>query len=201
MDYSEIFVYYFQAPIVLVFGLIGNSIVFLYFSYNKTQNIGPKNMYSYLFIFDTLFLLTILNYYLIKAIDINLTIKSSLACNIFMYFMYTIAPVSSSILVYILIERYLSIKYPVESNFLRKSSIQLAYLVGTISFNLVYSIVAFSYDVVILFENGSKELDISKGNNSSDIGCYFINSDKKTAISNLTIIHKIVLPSFYSQKC
>lgn len=62
-------------------------------------------MYWYLFVFDTFL-----------AIDINLTIKSSLACNILMYFMYTIAPVSSSILVYILIERYLSIKYPVESN-------------------------------------------------------------------------------------
>lgn len=180
MNFIEVFVYYFQAPIVLLFGLIGNVSGLILFKLRKPSNIGPRSMYSFLFVFDTLFLVTILNCYL------NLAIKSNFICKIYMYFIYTIAPVSSMILVFILIERFLSIKYPVESNFLRQKLIQLAYIVVTILFNLCYySVILFSYDIVP-YENIRK--------NSTEIGCYFVDTSYKTIVSNMVIAHKIVLP-------
>ena len=196
-DGFEFFVFFMQTPIVLLIGLLGNSLGLFVIWRKKFLKLGPREMYLSLFIIDSLILISTLNFYLSKAFEINFTIQSSLACKLFMYLEYSMAPVSSMLLVYILAERFLSIKYPVESNLLRNKNIQLIFLVVTIIFNMIYYlIVPFSYDVI------TYEYDISfntttshfNPNKTIDIGCYFVNASKKRIISNLVIIHKIFLP-------
>lgn len=186
----EYFVFYLQAPIVFFIGLLGNSLgLFILRRKKKFKKIGPREMYLLLFVFDSAFLATILNYYLIKAFDINLLIKSNLACKLFMYLIHVVAPVSAMILVYILVERFLSIKYPVESNLLRKKNTQLGYLLINVVFNMIYYLVVpFSYDVI------SYEYTGSNSNRTLDVGCYFSNAAKKRIVSNLVLAHKILLP-------
>ena len=107
-----------------------------------------------------------------------------------MYFMHSIAPISAMILVYILIERFLSIKYPVESNLLRKKSIQMVYLLVTVVFNLLYYLtVPFFYEIVTYNTSGNNGT-----NGTYDTGCYFASPSKKRIISNLVFLHKIFLP-------
>ncbi len=181
MNEINYFVFYIEAPLVLTLGLIGNLTGLVMLSVKKDNEIKPKEMFFSLFLFDTLMLISILIYYLKLGFAIDLLIHTSLICKAAMYVLYSLASVSSMILVYILIERLLSVKFPVESNMLRMKLVQFTYLLIMIVFNFIYYLpVPFNYDIV-------KYKNIT--------GCFFINSDKKIMISNLTITHKLLLPS------
>ena len=98
-------------------------------------------MYMYLFVIDLACLFIILNNHLIQTYDTGFQLLSRFTCKLYMYFAYTFSPLSPMILIYILVERYLSIKYPVESNLLRNKKCQLIYISSIIFINILY----FSY--------------------------------------------------------
>ncbi len=64
-----------------------------------------------------------------KGYSTGIYLFSSVSCKLFVYLSISFYSLSSLILIYILIESYLSIKYPVESNLLRKNKPQFIYTI------------------------------------------------------------------------
>ena len=82
MDSIDYFFSYIFPILILVFGLAGN-----YFGYKTIQRprmleIGPRNIYKYLFISDTIFLAQIIVTYLQFSFNIDLTILSNVICKL-----------------------------------------------------------------------------------------------------------------------
>ena len=176
MNEIEFFVFYIEAPLVLAIGLLGNLTGLIMLSIKQITNIieiKPKEMFICLFLFDSVFLISILLYYLKLGFNIDLLIHSSLICKTIMYVLYSLASVSSMILVFILIERLLSVKYPVESNMLRTKLVQYTYLFLVVFINFIYYLpIPFNYDIV-KYENVTA-------------GCYFVNTEgNENSFSNL----------------
>ncbi len=177
------FVLYVLPLLILCFGLIGNSMGIIVLSRQEMDEIGPLYIYRYIFIFDSIYLITLVNYYLNFAFSIDIFFEYNFTCKFFYYFLFSFSPISSLLLIYILIERYLSISYPVESNLLNKNKIQFYYLIIIIVLNLIY------YSPVPFYFYSHVNLNSTKFNCS----CY---SNGKHIISYLTIISKIILPLF-----
>jgi hypothetical protein len=182
----EWFVLYVLPLLILCFGLIGNTMGIIVLARKKMIEIGPLNTYRYIFIFDSIYILTLIIYYLKYAFSIDIIFSYNFSCKIFFYFICSLSPISSLLLIYILIERYLSISYPVESNVLNKNKIQSTYLIIIIILNLLYFLpVPYYY---------RSELNV----NSAIINDYACSSDSngKHIISIQSFISKTLLPLF-----
>ena len=165
--FLEILTYFVLTPLILTVGFFGNTTGLKVLFRKNMHKIGPIYMYRYLFIIDSLSLIPLLNTYLTTTFQIDVLVKTTLRCKIFSYFSYSITSLSQMILVYILVERFLSIRYPVESNLLREKRVQNIYL----SILFVYSFLLY-IDVPISFEI------IKKGQGIHNTFCGFM--DKKT---------------------
>ena len=146
----EFFVYYIFPLVILFFGLIGNSIgLMTIIKRKKLDETGPTHIYKFIFIVDTIFLLTILNYYCVNVFSIGVTLITNWGCKLFNYFSYSFSTLSTFLLIYILTERFLSVKYPVESNVLKNKKIQLIYFVIIIILNHLYYLpLLFAYHLI-----------------------------------------------------
>ncbi len=89
----------------------------------KMLEIGPRNTYKYLFISDTIFLVQIIVTWLQLTFNIDPTIVSNVLCKLWWYLNYSLAAQSSMLLVYISVDRYVSIKMPAQRFFMRKSTL------------------------------------------------------------------------------
>ena len=177
----EYFVFFVLGPLIFFVGLIGNTLGLIIFIKGNLKTFGPVHMYRYLFIFDSAALIAISNYYFIEGFFINFIAISSLSCRVFGYFTFAISAISPMILVYILFERLLSIKFPVESNFLRNPKTQKIYMTVLIMLNLLLFIeVPFTYS-----------LTSRKYINST---CKFISSTSRKRSSLISLVNKIFVP-------
>ena len=134
----EYFVYIIFGPFLIFLGLFGNTMGLVVLNRKGLDKLGPKQMYKYLFIIDLACLVIVLNNHLIQSFGTGFQVLSQFTCKLYMYFAYTFSPLTPMILIYILVERYLSIKYPVESNFLRNKKIQFIYISILIVINILY---------------------------------------------------------------
>jgi hypothetical protein len=138
----EDFVYFIMPFMIIFLGLIGNLLGLL--TARKIEKleskIGPINIYRYIFITDSIIILLYLNFVMDRNGLLTVSIYS---CKLPVYLTYTLCSLSSFLLIYILIESYLSIKYPVESNLLRNNKPQFIYFVIIFIINLIYCFFAF----------------------------------------------------------
>jgi len=144
----------------------------------------PIGIYCYIFIFDSIYLLVLLENYLNYAHSIAFSLSSNFNCKILYYFGFSFSTLSSLLLIYTLIERYLAIKYPVESNLLRNNYVQFIYLIFIIIVNLIYFLPSFIYS----------GLEIVQTNETNKEIVCIINNNHKDTIQNLTFLSKILLP-------
>jgi hypothetical protein len=138
MEASNYFVRYLMAPIILSIGLVGETIGLLILQRKNIKNIGPKSMYRYLFIMDMSYLSLIIVNYLDYGFDYDLTITSKYFCKLYWYLNFVLGPISPYLLIYISIEKLISIKYPTKKYFLRRKETQLIYFIGILAFNFVF---------------------------------------------------------------
>jgi hypothetical protein len=172
----ETLVYHLLPPMILIFSFIGNSLGIIVMNRKELLKIGPIRMYQYLFIVNLIISLFILDNYLVYTRGIGFSIITSFTCKLTSFIGYPISPLVPIIMVYIVLERYLSIKYPVESNFLRRNSTQLIYILTIIICNfIIFSYVPFVSNIE--FKN-----NINNNNNTNNISCEII-SPKFKAIS------------------
>ena len=171
MNVIDFFVYYIFAPVVLGIGLIGNSLgITVLMKSKRLKKIGPVLIYKFLFISDTFYLLQIMIIYFGYGFSLDLTILSNLSCQIYIYFNYAFAAFSPWLLVYILIEKFISIVHPTKRFMLRKKLNQIIYIIILILFSLSCYIVApLTYGVQ------NNNIINNDGSNSSFLNCNFNN--------------------------
>jgi len=192
MDMEEIFDFFVNfafAPIILCLGLFGNFISLKVLKSKKLRNIGPDDVYRFLFIIDTFYLLQIVIVYFENAFMLDVTILSDLSCKIYIYFSYAFDAISPWLLVYISIEKYISISYTKKRFIMRQKLNQFIYMAFVITFILsIYVVQPFCYELMNLnaFSN--------KTNMTPLMYCNFINYELQMVSSYLDLIFRVMLP-------
>lgn len=183
----EFIVLYMFPVIVFFFGLFGNAFGYLVLFRKKLKTIGPRHIYQYLFIMDTIYLLQIVNKYLQFCFGLSLKNYSQTWCKVSRYFAYSLDAVSPMLLVYISVERLVSIKKPAIKFIFRKEKVQLVYFLIVFVFNAVYYLpIAFYSDLPSSFNESFL--------NSSENQCSFINEITQEILSILDAINLIIVP-------
>jgi len=190
MNVIDFFVYYIFAPVVLGIGLIGNSLgITVLIKSKRLKKIGPVLIYKFLFISDTFYLLQIMIIYFGYGFSLDLTILSNLSCQIYIYFNYAFAAFSPWLLVYILIEKFISIVHPTKRFMLRKKLNQIIYIIILILFSLSCYIVApLTYGVQ------NNNIINNDGSNSSFLNCNFNNYEGQLITSYFDLFFRVLLP-------
>lgn len=122
---------------ILSFGIVANTIGFL-FCMNKKTVVHTKLMHQALFLIDTLSLLILLISYLGASYDFYIVLPTQTFCKLFIFAKNVFFSSPSLILTYIIIEKFLAIKYPVESTFMRSSNTQLTAFTVILVFNAIF---------------------------------------------------------------
>ena len=188
----EQFVYFIMPFVIIFLGLIGNllGLVTLGKRRQLDSEIGPIHMYRFLFITDSIILFSFQILIIDEVYSIGIFLLSIFSCKLFIYLSVTLCSLSSFILIYILIESYLSIKYPVESNLLRKNKPQFIYTIVIYIINLIYFLPVFLNFSLIQIDPR-----IINNNTTSNLTCKF-ESTVEHEIRTIIFINRILLPLF-----
>ena len=181
MDSFEYFSLYIFPIIILVIGFVGNYLGFKTMQRPKMIEIGPRNTYKYLFISDTIYLAFIIVTYLQYSFNIDLTILSNVICKLWSYIVYSFDSQSSMLLVYISIDRYVSIKIPSIRYFLRKRNNQLIFYIFKLMFDFIYYLPVV-YNVTLIRTNET-------------LICTFNDQYSQILISYMDLANLLIFPS------
>ena len=184
--FQHYFVYYVLPIIIFTLGLFGNIIGFIVLiKRKKLLSNGTRKMYIYLFIIDTIYLIGLLIDYIEISLGYTLSAYSNLTCKLSTFLKYSLANISPMILVYISIERYIDIKYPIQRFILQKNKIQIIYLLIIICLNIVY------YMPFSLFINQN-----NNHNNNEIITCGFNDtlSHFDSILSYFDMFNRVLMP-------
>lgn len=165
--------------------MLGNVTAIIILFRHKMNKLGPRYTYLYLFISDFSFLPFILVNNFGYVYDI--TILSKYACKMYWYLNYVLASISPWLLLYISVEKLVSIKYPGIKFFLRNKNNQLMYLLIFIAFNSVYYLPIVYY---------LKIYDLSINETNTTINCDFIDSNKRQLIFFMDTSNRVFVPFF-----
>jgi len=189
MSASEYFVYYLMAPIVLGFGLVGNMTALVVLFKGRIKKIGPVLTYKLMFICDTLFIIQILTVYLQYPFYFDVFSFSRLSCKLLAYLNYLMDSISSYLLVYISIEKYISINNPSKRRILNSKKNQIIFFIAILVFCTSYNIVVLFF--VGIFEYNQTDLN---GTNYSYSKCQPINFEAQLISSVLDLVNREILP-------
>ena len=131
----EFFIIYVLPVILLVIGLMGNIMGLNVLRLKKLKKIGPMIVLKYLFLVDSIYLLTIITRYMNISFDMGLNVISSLSCKLYRYIGYSLDAISPWLLAYISFDRLLTVKYLNKITLLRKSNFQYLFY---LKFKLFY---------------------------------------------------------------
>jgi len=179
----EFFVKKILPIIVFALGTIGNIFGLIILSKRRLKKIGPRNMYRYLFIFGLIHSTGLINLYIMNY-GVYLPLLSIYSCRGIAYFFVIIAPLSPMILLYISVEKFVSIKYPEKRLILRKQRNQLFYLICLVIYNLlINSWIPLKYEIINKRNSTVRYLNYNPKNNfecvlteKSPIYLFFINA-------------------------
>ena len=174
----EFFVFYIFPMIIIGIGLTGNTIEFVLLTARKNlSQLGPVNMYRFLFLTDNIALLISFVAVLVNNNWLRFSYMIDLACKVYKYTGYVVCSYSSLILFYILLERFLAVAFPVESNLLRSKKRQLVYFMAVTVINTVY------YILTLVYYNIQTKVELCE-----------TDDDSRQAIQVLLILSKILIP-------
>jgi hypothetical protein len=174
--------------LMIILAIVGNLLGLIVLKKPNVNKIGPKHMYKYLLIFGLINSYMILIYYL-RSFGIYFETMSLLTCRLSVFFGYITGPISLMILVYISIERYISIKYPSKKKILNTILNQHIYMIVLGVFNLlINSWVPFEYDLID--RRNSTNKFIRNYNSDDDFEC----TRKSDHVIYLAIINTKLIP-------
>jgi hypothetical protein len=179
--------------IPLNIGLISNIIGLITILLSKKLvNIGTKSIYMCLFIVDTLFLVLILIDRISYYYDFDLLVLSPLACRLYPYVYRIMATLSPMLLVYISIEKYLSLEDISKKHNLRNINNQLIYLFIIITYNAIFyspSVIYFS------LVKSNQTITTSTTNVSNDfIKCLVSHKSLESILPVMDLMNRVILP-------
>ena len=155
----EYFVHYIFPAAIFILGNIGNGLGFIVLSRKKMRKLSSARAYKYLLASDTFYLLQlpILNIVLSYP-KIDPVSKSVLFCKIFLYLDFALVALSPMLLIYISMERLISIKFPTQRFILKKQKYIILFSFLVTVFNLLYYIeAALYYNIEIKHINSTFE--------------------------------------------
>ena len=105
---------------------------------------------------------------------------------VYSYLKYAIYPISPMLLVYISLDRFITIKYPTKRFFFRRERNQLVYFLIVFVFNLIYYIpIAFEYSIINLAGNET---------NQTDLQCGFTDLNAQIILSWMDLANSVIVP-------
>jgi hypothetical protein len=137
----------FSFPLISIIGFVSNILAFVIFSRKKFQNTIFSIYFRFFILFDTLTLILPINKLLEIHFDIIIANISDELCKLRYYYAYVLVPISSWTLVFISIDRFLSISYPNRFNFRKKKKFHVTVTAIILLFNLVYYIPNLFYNI------------------------------------------------------
>jgi hypothetical protein len=187
-DDFQYFVKYILPIGILTFGLIGNTLGIIVLFDKDMKNIGPKRTYIYLFLSDSFFLLQIIVHYFQLAHNLYIATLSDVSCKLWFYFNYSFGTVSSYLIVYISLERCISITRPAWKFFLRKNKIQLIWFILVTFACMLYYLPAGLYYTIKLSDDETTN-------------CVFSDENAQMLISYMDLAIRAILPFFIMIFC
>ena len=185
----EYFVKYFFAPLIIMNTIVGSTLGLIILNKKKVHEIGPRDMYRYLLAIEFLNLL-IIPTYLADAFQIQMTVFSNYVCKIYFYLCNALGSTAPTLLVYISIERFVSLTCHSKRQFLRNSKIQSIYFLVIIIYNfLYYSPMPIFYEIVSLPLSG-----INGTNNQSYEICLIKNKLISITVLYMDLANRVVIP-------
>ena len=185
------FVYNIFPVLIITLSLVGNILGLIVFIKKKIklEKIGPIIIYKYLFAYGLINSYMIILLYL-HGFEIYLETISKLTCQLTVYYWYATASISPMILVYISIERFISIKYTNKRSILNNKLNQHCYIVVLIVYNLIISSwVPFDYDLIEKSTNSTNK-NIKNYSPKNKFECLRENNN----VIYLAIINIIIIP-------
>jgi hypothetical protein len=177
--------------LIIILSLVGNilGLVVLIKKKLKLEKIGPIIIYKYLFAYGLINSYMIILLYL-HGFEIYLETISKLTCQLMVYYWYVTASILPMILVYISIERFISIKYPNKRLILNKKMNQHCFIIILIVYNLIInSWIPFNCDLIDK-RNSTLLKYISNYNPNDNFECLRAN----TNIIYLTTLNTKIIP-------
>lgn len=173
--------YYSIAPICFFLGTFGNTLGYVVMLRKKMTKIGAKHIYRYLFITDTVFMLQMVADIIAYHYGYDITKLSVYSCKAYYYFSYTLASLSPMLLVYLAIERYVSIRYPAKRLVLRRGRSQFYYLLLVVVFNTVFYLpFIFSFNL--------------RHTSADSVECDFFDSKHEFILSVMDLVSRVLVP-------
>jgi hypothetical protein len=179
----DFFINYVFAPVILLIGLFGNIMGLIIVGKKKLVKIGPVIIYKCLFVSDNIYLIQIIFTYMPYAFNFDPINLSNIGCKIYNFFSYGLDALSPWCLVYISIEKFISVAYPNKRFIFKKNKNQIIYFILLFLFNILYHLnIPFSMEIFrVDFDNSSS--------------CDFINNNG-IIINNMDLVNCVLAPIF-----
>ena len=186
MEFFSLIKYSF-APLIVVLSLVGSTFGLIVFSRPSLLKIGPRNIYRFMFAFEFMNVIILLEY-IRNNFGLNVSVLSTYSCkSIFMMFL-VYEQIPPMLLVYISIERFVSIAYPFKRFFLRRNSTQSIYFVGLIVYNCCL------YSFILFFGNLTFIMKIGVSNETIKITDCIVDKNAYMALNNIDLINRVAVP-------
>ncbi len=178
------------APIVIILGSVGNFLGLYIISNKKLKQMGPHSIFICMFVLDCIYLPLIFHPYLANAFNIDVTAMSNTACKAYWYARYSIAIISPMMNVYISVERFISITYPVRKFFLQKKNVQVVYILVIIVLNYLFAVpIALGFELQFVKTTGSNQSE------SIVYYCDFGSLYWQDVIGSIDMVTRVIVPS------
>ena len=175
--------------LLLIIALIGNLIGILIFSRKSFR----KKIKSYLFYIlvasiDSIYIIYAILKDLLSNLEIKLVLFSKDSCKIIYYLNYSIGPISAWILVFISIEKYISIRYP-KFIFIYELNLQIILMLLILFFNLAYYLpITFFTNIYYDFDNLT---------NITRVSCHLIKKEDYAVINLIDFFNSTLIPFIF----
>jgi hypothetical protein len=201
-------IYFLLEMIIFILGLISNLLALITFICSKKlTNIGTKYIYIFLFIIDSLFLVIIFSDRAYFYSGFDMITYSSTICRLYPFLNRILTTLSPMLLVYISIERFLSLQDLTQDYRLRSSKNQISYLIIIILFNCIYySPCLYFFEIIIKDEKANNNNNYNEtlviindtmyqDTNEYHIACIIVDDLFSSLIPIMDLINRVMLPS------
>ncbi len=185
-DYFELYITYIFPMVIYVLGLSGNVLgIFLLATSKMLDKLGPKDIYTYLFVSDSVYLSQLIINYFQFGWGYDATILSSISCKLYQYFQYSTDAFSPFLIAYISIERLISFRRPRYQEMLTNRRNQFVYFFVVVVYNcLLYLPFPLFTDVFFIDLNSSEPV----------YDCTFVTADSTVILNYLDIANRVLMP-------
>jgi len=171
--------------LMLFIGLTGNTFSFAVFTTKKMQKILTHNVYRVLAIVDSFYLVLRITQNFVSNNDAALKNISYLNCKLFSFINPAFGPISGWLLVYISLERFVSISLP-RFKFLQKKYVETSIVLAIFFYNILLYI---PFEIYTSYMNKTIE-----NSNKTKFLCRFKDKNTEQVLLTIDLINLSLLP-------